>query len=152
MYKDFPYICFLKIMKECRQQLVADIKNINADLYTALYKNPDEEIYNIQTQVYELKWLSLHWEKILAVLEQKDITKDEKKRLVYIFSEWYKDFIQKWQYSFADGMFFQEKIQMLHELSVRNSNWEENLKKVKVSFEKNKKIYNEKLESLRRNN
>lgn len=149
MTEDFPYLQFAAILKECRQQMIADNLNENPDLYAALYKRADSEEYKIYMQYYELKWLSLHWEKVLAVLARKDITIRGKRSFMILFADWYKEFLKQWQYTFMESHFFGGEIQALQELMVKNSLWEENIKRVRVALEKNKKEIQLKIEELK---
>ena len=148
MNTDFPYLCFLSILQKGRQRLIDDVLKGNPDLYMALYKDRNSEIYRVYINLYELQWIKNHWEELLRVLEQKNLSRSDKKRLIAIFAEWYKAFIKKWNYKEFEGAFFNEKLQLLQNLIVTNSEWETNLKLVRVSFDKSKKILDEKKKEL----
>ena len=54
MTNDFPYMKFLEISKECRNNLINDTLDKNSpDLYDALYSNADSEIFNVKMELYE---------------------------------------------------------------------------------------------------
>ena len=140
MTKDFPYMKFLEISKECRTKLINDtLKNGSMDLYDALYSDINTEICNVKLELYELKWIEAHWKMITDVVEKKDISESEKKELVSMFAKWYKQFVSNWNYSEFDVHIFEEKMSILKTLISVNNEWEQNIKKMKVSFEQDKK-------------
>lgn len=151
MNKDFPYICFKEILKRGRQELINNVLNENPDLYTALYKDLDSSIYTICMELYEVKWLNAHWKAVLTVLEQKNLSSYDRQILISLFAKWYSDFIKQWDYTSFDRNLFDEKMSILRSLMIQNTNWENNLKKVQVSFEKSERILDEKIKELKEN-
>ena len=137
MNKDFPYFEFIRIARECRNILIEDILNSNsASLYDALYSDSKNHIHQIKLKLYE-------------TIENNDFSLSKKKELVSMFAKWYKDFIKNWNYIEFDVTIFQERINILKNLICVNNEWERNLKRMNVSFEKNKKILNKKIEELK---
>ena len=88
MTKDFPYMKFIEISKECRTKLIDDtLKKGSMDLYDALYSDINTEICNVKLELYELKWIETHWKMITDVVEKKDnISDSEKKELISMFA------------------------------------------------------------------
>lgn len=149
MTPDFPYISFLDILEQGRKRLVADVAEGDTDLYLALYKGDNSRIYGVYVELYELKWLRSHWDAAMQVVEQHRLSAGEKKQLIALFSEWYSELLKQWSYTAMDGNFFTERLTLLQELIVQNSKWEQNLKKMQVSFDKSEKILNDKLKELK---
>lgn len=149
MNSDFPYLKFLDISRECRNTMIADTLNNNSpDLYDALYSNVNGEIHEIKLELYELKWIEMHWKKINYFIDKRECSIAEKKELVSMFAKWYKDFVSNWNYTEFDTIIFGEKMNILRALISVNSEWEQNIKRMKVSFELSKKILNEKIKKL----
>ena len=150
MNKDFPCLEFIKIARECRKILISDTLDSNSDiLYDALYSDSSKYISKIKLELYEIEWIELYWKKISKILEDNSFSSSEKKELSSIFAKWYKDFINNWKYTEFDATIFEERICILKELISINSKWEENLKKMNVSFDKNKKSLNKKIEKFK---
>lgn len=149
MNSNFPYLKFLDISKECRNAMISDTLNDNSpDLYDALYSDINSEIYEIKLELYELKWLEMHWKKIEYFVDKRDCSITEKKELVSMFAKWYKDFVSNWNYTEFDTIIFEERMNILRALITVNTEWEQNIKRMKVSFEQSKKILNEKIKEL----
>lgn len=149
MNRDFPYLKMLGIFRECRDTMIADTLNDNSpDLYDALYSNVNSKIHEIKLELYELKWIEMHWKKMNYFIDKRDCSVAEKKELVSMFAKWYKDFVSNWNYTEFDTIIFEEKMNILRALISVNSEWEQNIKRMKVSFEQSKKILNEKIKEL----
>lgn len=148
MNTDFPYLCFLSILQKGRQRLVDDVLKGNPDLYSALYKDSHSRAYNDYIDFYELKWINAHWQEILDVLEQKSISIADKKKILSLFSSWYSSFIKQWNFSAFDANFLDERVAILKNLIVQNTNWETNLKRMRVSIAKSEKILNDKMKEI----
>lgn len=149
---EFPYLKFLDICKDCRNVIVSDTLESNSpDLYDALYSDIDSEIHQIKLELYELKWIETHWEKIEAAIDKRDCSVSEKKELISMFAKWFQSFISNWNYTAFDTVIFEERIKILRALITVNSEWEQNIKRMKVSFEQSKKILNEKIKKLEEN-
>jgi hypothetical protein len=150
MNKDFPCLEFIKIARECRKVLISDTLDSNSDiLYDALYSDSRKCIYKIKLELYEIEWIELYWEKIIKTIENNSFSSSEKKELFSIFAKWYKDFISNWKYTEFDATIFEERICILKELISINNKWEDNLKKMNLSFDRNKKILNKKIEKFK---
>ena len=151
MNSDFPYCVFLQIAKECREELIQDtLSKKSPDLYDALYSNINSEIFRVKMNLYELLWIERHWTKISEVIEKKELTATEKKKLVSQFSEWYLKFISEWKYTEFDSLVFEERKNILKALISINNEWDNNIKRMKVSFEQSKKKLNKKITELER--
>ena len=145
MNSDYPYLEFIRIAKECRDILIEDTLSSNSpDLYDALYSNSQSQIHQTKLELYEIKWIELHWRKINETIENSDCSPSEKKELISIFAKWYRDFVSNWNYTEFDTVIFEERMNILKSLISVNNEWESNLKRMKVSFEQSKKILSEK--------
>lgn len=143
--RDFSYLKMLDFSRECRNTMIADTLNDNSpDLYDALYSNVNSETHKIKLELYELKWIEMYWEKINYFIDKRDCSIAEKKMLV----KWYKDFVNNWNYSEFDTSIFEEKMKILRALISLNNEWEQNIKMIKVSFKRSKKILNKKIKKL----
>lgn len=149
MNSDYPYLEFIRIAKECRDILIEDTLSSNSpDLYDALYSNSQSQIHQTKLELYEIKWIELHWRKINETIENSDCSPSERKELISMFAKWYRDFVSNWNYTEFDTVIFEERMNILKALISVNNEWESNLKRMKVSFEQSKKILNEKIKSL----
>lgn len=149
MISDYPYLEFIRIAKKCRTILIEDTLSSNSpDLYGALYSNFQSQIYQIKLELYEIKWIELHWEKINETIKNRDCSLMERKELISMFAKWYRDFVSKWNYTEFDAVIFEEKMNILKALISVNSQWESNLKKMKVSFERSQKLLEEKIKAI----
>lgn len=145
MNSDYPYITFLDIAKECRKQLIKDvIKNESVDLFDALYSDSTSEIFETKMQLYELKWIELHWSMLEDLINNRDMLDKEKNELICFLAKYYGEFIKKWNYSR-----FENKIQILKNIVSINNEWEQNIKQMEVAFKKSKKQLNAKIEKLK---
>ena len=90
----------------------------------------------------------MHWKKVNEAIENKVCSLSEKKEMISMFAKWYRDFVGNWNYTEFDAVIFEERMNILKALISVNSEWEQNLKKMKVSFEQNKKILNEKIKAI----
>ena len=108
-----------------------------------------ENVFIKLLELYEIEWIELYWEKIIKTIENNSFSSSEKKELFSIFAKWYKDFISNWKYTEFDATIFEERICILKELISINNKWEDNLKKMNLSFDRNKKILNKKIEKFK---
>lgn len=149
MKSDYPYIEFIRIAKECRDVLIKDTLESNSpDLYDSLYSNVKSEIYKIKLELYEIKWIALHWRKVNEAIANRECLLAEKKELISMFAKWYRDYVSNWNYTEFDVVIFEERMDILKSLISVNNEWEQNLKRMKVSFERSEKILNEKIKAL----
>ena len=148
MNSDYACMEFIKIAKECRDTLVKYTLCESPDLYDALFSDFQDEIYKIKIELYEIKWLELHWKKISSTLERNETSLQERKEDISAFAKWYKDFVSEWNYTEFDTVIFEERINILKALITVNNKWETNLKNMTVSFKRSKKILTEKIDKL----
>lgn len=149
MKSDYPYIECIRIAKECRDVLVEDTLESNSpDLYDSLYSDANSEVHKIKLELYEIKWIELHWKKISESIASIECSLAEKKELISMFAKWYRDYVSNWNYTEFDAVIFEERMNILKSLISVNNKWEQNLKRMKVSFEQNRKILNEKIKIL----
>ena len=99
-------------------------------------------------ELYDIKWLELHWKKISSTLERNETSLQERKEDISAFAKWYKDFVSEWNYTEFDTVIFEERINILKALITVNNKWETNLKNMTVSFKRSKKILTEKIDKL----
>lgn len=149
MKNSFPYLEFLNIAKECRKNMILDTLEYNSpDLYDALYSSSSSKVYEIKMELYELKWIESYWKEIEKAIEKKEFSVKEKKELISMFSKWYENFVDAWNYTKFDTVVFEERRKILQALINVNNDWENNLKRIKVSFDKNIKLLNEKIKEF----
>lgn len=146
MDEKFPCFEFLKIFKECREKLIHDtLDQDSPDLYDALYSDCKSKIYDVKMMLYELKWIELHWSKIENIVEKKEFSIREKKELISMFSKWYESFLSDWNYTKFDTVVLNERQKILYALITVNNDWEKNIKRMKVLFDKDIKVLNKKI-------
>ena len=149
MNNDYLYLETLKIAHECREKLISDTLNEDAqDLYDALYESGDREISEVKFELYEIGWLELHWEKFLEILDKNEYSSTEKRKLLLKIENWYQNYIENWDYTTFEALAFEEKRNVLKELIATDARWNENLKKMKVSFARSKKLLQYKIKQL----
>lgn len=151
MSVNYPYCELLRIIEECRNTFIQDtLLNNSSDLYDALYSDVNSEIFCIKMELYELLWIELHWKKIVDIIERYEMDSIDKKKLVSFFSEWYLNFISQWNFTELDFLVFEERKNILKALISANNEWDNNLKRMKVTFEQNKKSLTRKIKELER--
>ena len=149
MNSNFPYLEFLEIAKAKREEMILDTYEENSpDLYDALYSNPHQEISKIKLEYYELKWIESYWKSIESSVASKEFSDKEKKELISKFSKWYDDFICGWNYTSFDAVVSEERRKILKALITVNNDWEKNIKRMNVLFEKDFKTLNKKIQEL----
>lgn len=149
MKNSFPYLEFINIAKKCRNNMILDTLEGNSpDLYDALYSNSGSKIYEIKMELYELKWIESYWKEIEEVIDKKELSVKEKKESISMFSKWYENFVSAWDYTKFDTVVFEERCKILHALITVNNDWENNLKRIKVSFEKSIKLLNDRIKNF----
>ena len=65
-----------------------------------------------------------------------------------MFSKWYESFVSAWNYTVFDTVIFEERRKILEAMITVNSDWEKNLKRMKVSFDKSIKMLNQKIKEF----
>lgn len=149
MKNEYPYIEFIRIAKECRKVLIEDTLKLNSpDLYDSLYSDIKSEIYKIKLELYEIKWIELHWEKINEAIANRECSLAEKKEIISTFAKYYRDYLSNCNYTEFDMVIFEERMDILISLISLNNEWEQNLKKMKVSFQRSEKILNKKMKEF----
>lgn len=106
---------FVAIMSDCRKQLVEDVLNQNSVLYNYLLEN-NSDTRRHRKQLYELKWLALHWQKCRDFIDKTDFELATRRELLKIFLLWYWEFLKSWDYKPADATFLPAKIQSFDKL------------------------------------
>ena len=149
MNDKFPYLEFLDIIKKQRQLMIFDTLEGNSpDLFNALYSNSDSKIIEIKLELYEIQWIQSYWNEIEKIVEKRNITIREKKKLISMFSKWFESFVSGWNYTAFDIVAFEERMKILRALITVNNDWEKNLKRMKVSFNKSIKMLGDKIREL----
>ena len=144
-----PCLEFIRIAKECRNILIEDtIGSESPDLYDALYSNSKSQIHKLKLELYEIKWMELHWEKISDVIENSLCSTSEKKEFISMVAKWYRDFISNWNYTAFEADIIEKKKDALNVFISLDNEWERSLKKMKVLFERDKNILNSKIAEL----
>lgn len=149
MNNSFPYLEFIRIAQKCRKEMVLDTLEGNSpDLYDALYSSFESKIHEIKLELYELKWLESYWDEIEEVINYRELSVKEKKELIAMFSKWYESFVSAWNHTVFDTVIFEERRKILQAMITVNSDWEKNLKRMKVSFDKSIKMLNQKIKEF----
>ena len=149
MDSDYTDIELLKIARECRKSLVNDTLMSNSpELFDALCCDAKSEIYEVKMELYEIGWLELHWKKICESIDNVSCSFAEKKEMVAEFANGYKALVSQWNYTEFDSCIFDERVDILKALVSADSVWEQELKRMKVSFEQDRKILNKKIKKL----
>ena len=157
MDTQFPYMTFIKVCKTCRNALVADTLQSTPedhcaleDLYSALYSEVDSEVFPIKLELYELEWIAKHWKDAAEHIQREDFTVQEKRKILARFAEYFSSFLSHWNYSEFDALIFDEKEKILRAIISTNDSWEQNLKKMELSFTKSKRLLKTKLKEFER--
>lgn len=151
MKSKFPYIAFMEILEEGREKMVYDtMQSCSPALYDALYSMKDSVIFELKIELYELEWIEYHWKLIIEILNKKKLTDTEKKELLSIFAVWLKDLFRIDDSTVFDVLIIEEKINILKSMISLNSEWEQNIKKMKVSFEKSKRQLDARIKEMER--
>lgn len=154
MKNDYPYHELLRISKECRTAMVDDILNNSSnDLYDAMYADPTKEIFETKIELYETKCLERCWDKINESISQMEYSiqsSKEKREYASMMLIWFQNYIKNWNYTKFDAITLRERINILKSIISVNSGWEENLKRMSVSFERSEKILTKRIEALKR--
>lgn len=135
------YILSLNILSECRNRMINDVVNVNPDLYKALHSSGVNEVYEIQLQIYELKWIVYHIEKFDEVLVNKSIPQAVKNDLIKQYLNFLKPLFNDYHcVIIKDEKFLKEKIKILEEVKIFNNYASKHLDDLKVLFMKEEKI------------
>lgn len=136
---------FISVMSTCRHQLISDVLNGNPELYDFLYEDRDKKIGELYKRRYELQWLESHLLECEKILSATDFSQATKREFFRIFLQWYQKFLSAWGYSSTDAFFFSAEIESLENLIGTNKNWEDDFKKLRMSFRRETKILNEQI-------
>lgn len=152
MKSNFPYIAFAKILKKGREKMVYDtMQGCSPTLYDALYSMEDSESFELKMELYELEWIEYHWKLVIEKLNKKKLLDTEKRELLSIFATWLKDLFSLDDNSTAfDVLIIEEKMNILKSMISLNNEWEQNIKKMKVSFEKSKRQLEMRIKAIER--
>ena len=149
MKNSYPYLKIIEVIKECRLNLIEDTLSSNSpDLYDALYSNPKKEIYSLKLELYEIQWIEMHWKMTIEIIENVEVALSEKKEWISQSAKWYKNFLKDFNYIEFDVISCEERMNILKALIATNREWENHLKRLKVSFDRDKKILNEKIKEI----
>ena len=74
----------------------------------------------------------------------------EKREYASMMLKWFQNYIKNWNYTKFDAITLRERINILKFIISVNSGWEENLKRMSVSFERSEKILTKRIEALKR--
>ena len=149
MRSKFSYTAFIEILKKGREKLVSDtIYGESPNLYDALYSKKGSEIFETKIKLYELEWIEFHWNLVLEKLNKRDFSDIEKQELLSDFADWLKDLFGANDSTTFDVLIIEEKIDILKTMILLNAEWELNIKKMKVSFEKSKRELNMRVENM----
>ncbi|MBR1397378.1 MAG: hypothetical protein IJ563_07585 [Selenomonadaceae bacterium] len=140
---------FIDIMKNCRQQLVADIINGNPDLFRFLFEDKNKKVQELYKKRYELKWLEMHWLKCKIIFNDSDVPLATRREVLKIFLQWYQKFIEAWGYKAADAFFFNAEVESLELLIETNRQWEAMLDQFQMSMIRETKLLDKQIEEVK---
>lgn len=141
-YKDC--LDFLAVLENGRKKMIEDFKNDNPDLYMELYQKLGSQLFELYQQKYMIQWLQSQWKDLIEYMK-----KPQSKKTIAHFAEWYGAFLQEEKRSTWEYMVFDEELQALQVLISSNDRWEENVHRVETLLEKNRKIYQDKIQEIR---
>lgn len=144
-----PYVTQLEILKKGREKMVQDSLGDEApSLIDALYTTNGTEIHKLKMELYELEWIEFHWNLVIKEINEKIPLEQEKKRLLATFSNWIAELFNEDENTDFDVLIIEDKISILREIVSMNNNWEQSLKRMKVSFEKSKRQLEMKIKNM----
>ena len=144
--EDFSITRFIKIMKDCRQQLVVDVINGNPDLFRFLYEDNNKKVQELYKKRYELKWLEMHWLKCRTLFDNTDVPLSTRREVLKIFLQWYQKFVEAWGYKSTDAFFFNAEVESLELLIDTNRQWESMLDQFQMSILRETKLLDKQIE------
>lgn len=140
---------FIDIMSECRHQLIEDVISGNPDLFRFLYEDKSPNVQSLYKKRYELRWLEAHWLKCKALFDNTNIERATRREVLKIFLKWYQKFLAAWGYESADAFFFNAEIESLGVLIDTNQSWTAMLNKLEMSFIRETKLLDKKIEGAK---
>lgn len=144
----------MEILEKGREKMVNDtMQSCSPALYDALYSMKDSEIFELKMELYELEWIEYHWTLVIEKLNKKKLLDTEKRELLSIFAAWLKDLFSLdnstgFNVLFDVQIMMEEKINILKSIISVNSEWKQNIEKMKVSFERNKRQLNKRIKKM----
>ena len=144
----------MEILEKGREKMVNDtMQCCSPALYDALYSMKDSEIFELKMELYELEWIEYHWILVIEKLNKKKLLDTEKRELLSIFAAWLKDLFSLdnstgFNVLFDVQIMMEEKINILKSIISVNSEWKQNIQKMKVSFERNKRQLNKRIKEM----
>lgn len=147
----FPYIAFMEILKKGREKMLEETMGSSSPtLYDALYSRKDSEAFELKMELYELEWVEFHWKLVSEKLNKNVFSLSERKELLSIFADWLKDLFNTEKVVTLDVLIIEEKINIIKSMISLNNEWDQNIKRMKVSFEKSKRQLDAKIKGLER--
>lgn len=151
MKSNFPYIVFMEILEKGREKMVCDtMQGCSPALYDALYSMKGSDIFELKMELYELEWAEYHWELVIEELNKKKLMDAEKKELLSIFATWLKDLFRMDDSTAFGVLIIEEKMNILKSMISLNSEWEQNIKRMEVSFKKSKQQLDMRMKEMKR--
>ena len=147
--EDFVINRFIEIMKDCRQQLVADVINGNPDLFKFLYEDKHKNVQELYEKRYELQWLEMHWLKCQDMFNDSDVPLATRREMLKIFLQWYQKFVKAWGYNSSDAFFFNAEVESLELLIDTNRQWEKMLDQFQMSILRETKLLDKQIEEAK---
>ena len=146
-FTEQAYLFSLRSFQDERCNLIKDSLGQSTDLYEALYENKNTPLRSIEFDRYELLALKRHWEntvKQIGKMKESDYYASLK-----LFVKVYRRYVANIRGTAVDMNLLDANLEGLEQLIVTNRNWEENLKKCRITFLKAEKELEDKIESLR---
>ena len=147
--EDFVVNRFVSVMKDCRQQLVADVISGNPDLFRFLFEDKNKKVQELYKKRYELQWLNMHWTKCRDIFNDTDVQLATRREMLKIFLQWYQKFVEAWGYKATDAFFFNAEVESLELLIDTNKQWEAMLDQFQMSMIRETKLLDKQIEEAK---
>lgn len=150
-------LVLLSITSQGRKKLVDDIFQLNPSLYkNILYSEPNEDVFKVQMELYDLSWLKYHWDKLNEYISSRRIKGEGKAKLITTYAWWYKEFLDGYS---AKAELISNSVPLMEELLLLkigtlesiidfDERCNQNMRKVETSFRKSLKLLNDELKII----
>lgn len=147
--EDFVVNRFVGVMRDCRQQLVADVISGNPDLFRFLFEDKSKKVQELYKKRYELQWLDMHWAKCRDIFNDTDVQLATRREMLKIFLQWYQKFVEAWGYKATDAFFFNAEVESLELLIDTNKQWESMMTQFQMSMIRETKLLDKQIEEAK---
>lgn len=152
MKKDFSdqsYLFSLSSLKKERRKMISDSLGQSLDLYEAMYECNNSALRAIEFKRYELLILKRYWED--NILKISRLPESEYYAILKLFTVLYRNYVNEIMEGDLDGNYLDVSLECLEEMINTNKNWEESVKKIKIELIRNKKVFDDRINELKKN-